>query len=159
MRRFLIALVIAGSMGSTALADDERSRAAVRVSTHIAGQLTSLGICAGIDSANATAYRSAASAYEQDSDVSAADSAAQKILAEDARQTGGDQKRVTLTRQRTEAALAQSLRDAAAADKPRFITACRDELQSFNGHSGSFAPLTDLFPYEMKLILIEAPAQ
>jgi hypothetical protein len=159
MRRLLFALAIGGSATSAALAEGEASRAAVRVSTHIAGQLTSLNVCAGVDSANAAAYRAAASDYRGDADVAAADRAAQKILAADAQQAGGDEKHAMQGRQKTEAAVATSLRDAAAADKPRFIAGCRDELHSFESHSGSFAPLGDLFPYEMKLITTETPAQ
>ena len=158
MRRFLIVLAVGGATASTALADGEASRAAFRVSTHIAGQLASLGVCAGVDTANAAAYRAAASDYRGDADVHAADEAAQEILAAEARRAG-DEKRSALARQKAEAAVAATLRNAAAADKPRFIAECRDELHSATDHSGSFAPLNDLFPYEMKLILPGTPNQ
>ncbi|HUN52917.1 MAG TPA: hypothetical protein VMU42_17460 [Candidatus Sulfotelmatobacter sp.] len=158
-RSFRLAIVLVGCCAGAAHADSEAMRAANRISTHIAGQATSLRICASVDTTNAAAYRTAAAQYRGDADIAAADSAARKILADEARRAGRSEKQSALAEQNAEAAVAASLRQAAAQDKARFTAECRDELRNFGTHSGSFAPLSDLFPYEMKLISASTSGQ
>ncbi len=55
--------------------------------------------------------------------------------------------------------MAASLHNAAMANRNGFVAECHDELHDFDTHAGSFAPLNELFPYEMKLISSAPAAQ
>jgi len=145
-------LGLSATIASAAVADSEQSRAAARIITHIAGQLASLGSCASADPPNAVAYRAAATNYHADDAVKTASDMAEKILAEDARRLGRSDQQSADAESQSEAAVSESLHRAATADPGRFVAECRDELQHSASHTGSFAPLDDLFPYEMKLL-------